>query len=294
MSSIKVKLTDGSRGIELEGEFADVQQVLGLWWSQNAVAAGGSDPGEPTGVGTDAGTSAGKADHIAVDTGWSGTVTVDRTTTVDPGVTLTIAAGTVVTIKNPASLIIAGIVEIQGTSAAKVTFTAPTPGEGHGGLAVLGGGELRMLYGVLSGGGLSIGLAGKATILDSTLTNPRAAGDVLAMNGGTLDMQHSEISLTTGDGGHTALLFNGASNAINVTHCTIRGAPYGLMFYGGTNAVFTNNNWDNGINVDATSGVSGDFSGSYFRGGAPMSVAGATLKVSNAMMAPLVDAKPRP
>ena len=89
------------------------------------------------------------------------------------------------------------------------------------------------------------------------------------------------------------MVFNGATNAISVDHCTIRGAPYGLMFYGGKNAVFTDNNWDNTINVDATSGVSGDFSRSYFRGGAPNVVAGATLTVKNAMTAPIVDAKPR-
>ena len=79
-----MKLTDGSREIELEGEFADVQQLWRLVESE-ARTTSGSDPGGPTGVATGGGTSAGKADHIAVDTGWSGTVTVDRTTTVDPG-----------------------------------------------------------------------------------------------------------------------------------------------------------------------------------------------------------------
>ena len=294
MSNIKAKLTDGSRAIEIEGEFADVQEVLALWWSQRATATIGSHPVGATGEEKGTGTSSGKSDHIAVDTDWTGTVIIDRTTTVNAGVKLTIAAGAVVTIKYPASLVIAGVVDVQGTSAAKVTIAGPSPVEGHGGLSVLGGGELRMHYGVLSGGGLSIGPTGKASILDSTLTNPRMAADVLTMNGGTLDMQYSEISLAAGDGGHTALLFNGGTNVINITHCTIRGAPYGLMFYGGNMAVFTNNNWDNSINVDTTSGVSGDFSGSYFRGGAPISVAGATLLANNMMTAPLVDAKPRP
>lgn len=150
-----------------------------------------------------------------------------------------------------------------------------------------------MRHTALSGGGISIGPSGKATIADSTISNPRTAADVLAMNGGTLDMQYSEIDLTSNNGGHTALLLNGAANKINVTKCTIRGAPYGLMFYGGENAVFTNNNWDNDINVDATSGVSGDFSGCYFRGGAPLSVAGASFTAGNVSSAPIGDAKPR-
>jgi hypothetical protein len=290
MGSIKVKLTDGPREIELEGEFADVQQVLTLWLGQKqavqAPAATGTLPPPSSN------TSAGKADHITTDTTWTGTITIDRNTTVDDGVTLTIAAGTAVTIHSGAGLTIAGIIDIQGTAASNISLAAPSATEGHAGLAVLGGGELRMSHATLSGGGISIGPSGKATIADSILTNPRSP-DIVSMNGGTLDMQHSEINLAAGDGGHTALLFNGAANKINVTHCTIRGAPHGLMFYGGKNAVFTNNNWDNDINVDVTSGVSGDFSGCYFRGGAPVSIAGASLTALGVSSAPLGDAKPR-
>jgi hypothetical protein len=292
MGSIKVKLTDGPREIELEGDFVDVQQIITLWLGQKQAVQAPTATGTPPPP-SSSNTSAGKADHITTDTTWTGTITIDRNTSVDAGVTLTIAAGTAVTINSGAGLTIAGVVDIQGTAASNISLAAPSATEGHAGLAVLGGGELRMNHATLSGGGISIGPSGKATIADSTLTNPRSAPDVVSMNGGTLDMQHSEINLAAGDGGHTALLFNGAANKINVTHCTIRGAPYGLMFYGGKNAVFNNNNWDNDINVDATSGVSGDFSGSYFRGGAPVSIAGASLTALDVSSAPLGDAKPR-
>jgi hypothetical protein len=292
MSNIKVKLIDGSRQIELEGEFADVQQVLVQWWNQSASMVSDGGPSIQKDADVAGGMSVGKADHIGASTTWSGAVLIDRPTTVDSGATLTISAGTVISVKNAASLVIAGIVDIQGKAKAKVIIAAPTPAESHAGISVLGGGELRMHHCMLSGGGLTIGPNGKAKISDSTLTNPRT-GDALAMNSGTLDMQFSEIRMAAGDGGHTALVFNGAGNSISVTHCTIRGAVYGLMFYGGQNAVFTDNNWDNEINVDATSGVSGDFSGSYFRGNAPVSVAGAALKAQNVMMSPRLDATPR-
>ena len=73
--------------------------------------------------------------------------------------------------------------------------------------------------------------------------------------------------------------------------------PYGLMFYAGTNAIFTNNNWyGNQIDVDVTqgSGVSGDFTGSWFDGAPPVAKAGTQLNGLDALSnTKLADAGPR-
>ncbi|MBS1121194.1 MAG: hypothetical protein H6Q90_3422 [Deltaproteobacteria bacterium] len=258
---------------------------------------GGGGGGGGGGSGSGSGSGSGVAGHITADTTWSGTQAIDSATTIDAGVTVTVAAGTTVTIKSSASLTIEGILDIQGTSAAKVTIAATTPTDTHGGLRIPAGGELRMHYAVQSGGGISTSGSGKATIVDSSLSNPgtpSSRGDFLVMNGGTLDMQFSEIGLATGDGTHCAFHFGGSGNTISVTHSTIQGDPYGLMFYGGTGAIFTSNNWENPINVDTSPGVAGDFSNSFFQGGAPTPGSGATLTLNTLSATRLLDAQPRP
>jgi hypothetical protein len=189
-----------------------------------------------------------------------------------------------------------GILDVQGTNVGKVTLASAVAGTKHGGISLPAGGELRMTYGVQSGGGIFL-TGGKATITDTTLSNPggpSSNGDFLVMSGGDLTMSFSEIGLAAGDGTHCNLHFGGAGNLINITKSTIRGVPYGLMFYGGTGSIFTENNWENPINVDAQPGVSGDFSGSYFLGGPPTPPGGATLTLDNLALAPIPDALPRP
>lgn len=250
---------------------------------------------DPNGSGSGSGSNT--AGHITANETWSGVKDIDTATTIDPGVTVTVMPGTQINIDTRASLTVQGILDVQGTSAGKVTIASKTAGTQHGGIKVPMGGELKLAYGVQSGGGIFLSGTGKATIVDTTMSNPggpSANGDFLVMNGGTLDMSFSEIGLATGDGTHCNMHFGGQGNNIRVTNSTIRGVPYGLMFYGGTNAVFTNNNWENPINVDTSPGVQGDFSGSFFQGGAPTPGAGATLILDNLALAPLADAKPRP
>ncbi|MGE3761951.1 MAG: hypothetical protein AB7L94_06855, partial [Kofleriaceae bacterium] len=71
---------------------------------------------------------------------------------------------------------------------------------------------------------------------------------------------------------------------------------YGLMFYHGTNANFTNNNWfGNQIDVATSPGVQGDFTGSWFENTPPPAAGngGAQLIVTGLAAARLTDAGPR-
>ena len=112
-------------------------------------------------------------------------------------------------------------------------------------------------------------------------------------------MSYSQIGVGPGetDTTHCNLHFGGTMpNTIKVTRSDINGAPYGLMFYAGTNANFTNNNWyGNQIDVDTSAGVQGDFSGSWFENGAPPAQGngGATLVLNGISNTRLTDAGPR-
>ena len=250
---------------------------------------GDDDPGPGPGPGPTPNT-------IDADTTFSGVVALDVATTISPGVTVTVMPGTTINVATGARLVVQGILDVQGTSASKIEIKSATEGTKHGGISLPAGGELRMTYGIQTGGGIFL-QGGKATIVDTTLSNagpPSSNGDFLIMSGGDLTMSFSEIGLATGDGTHCNMHFGGAGNLINITKSTIRGVPYGLMFYGGTGAIFTENNWENPINVDAQPGVSGDFSGSFFTGGPPTPPGGATLTLNNLAQAPIADARPRP
>ncbi len=305
---LHIKRIDRSRSAAhplLYNRFMNKALLVALWLplvacvvgDEGQSPGGGDGDGDGSGSGSGSGSGQGQAGRITENTTWTGTQAIDVPTTIAAGVTVTVSPGTVVTIKNTASITAEGILDIQGTSAAKVTIGATSATDRHGGIRIPMGGELKMRYGVQSGGGISTSAGGKATLIDSSFSNqdaPSSRGDFLVMNGGTLDMQFSEIGLATGDGTHCNFHFGGAGNTISVTNSTIRGVPYGLMFYGGTAAVFTTNNWENPLNVDTQPGVNGDFSGSYFQGGAPTPGAGATLVLNNISATPLAGAGPRP
>jgi hypothetical protein len=128
----------------------------------------------------------------------------------------------------------------------------------------------------------------------------KVSGDFLIMNGGSLDVEYSQIGPSPGelDTTHCQLHFN-AATSIKVTHSIISGAPYNLMFYGGQLADFKSNNWlvggaTGGTDVATQPGVTGDFSLGYFERGAPIAGAGATITANNLAAAPLADAGVRP
>lgn len=249
------------------------------------VVGDGSDAGDMTGGGGGDGTGGGGGDgtgggggmggtgisgNITQSTDWSGSVVISGVTTINAGVTVTVAAGTTITVKGVGSLQIAGILDVQGTSAARVIIKPET--QGWGGISVNAGGELKYSFVDQTGAGITTNGTGKTTIRDTRLS--KAAGDFLIVNGGTLDIAYSSIGLDPGqqDTTHCQMHLNQGGNVIKVTHSNIGTASYGLMFYGGMNADFTYNNWfDNTTDVDIQQGspVSGNFSNGWFQKTAP-------------------------
>ncbi len=246
------------------------------------------DTGEDDGGGT--GTGEGIAGNITADTTWSGSVRIKGATTIDAGVTVTVAPGTTLSFADTTRIQIDGTLNIEGTAAGKVNLQAEAGATYYSGFGV--NGTLTMSYAVFKGGAITLNTGATATITDTKMWG--AGGDYLIMNGGTLDMTYSQVGADPGvtDSTHCNLHFSGGT--IKVTRSNINGAPFGLMFYGGTNAIFTNNNWyDSPMkDVDAVAGVSGDFSGSWFQKGQPVS-GGANLTFNNLAPAKLVDAGPR-
>lgn len=232
---------------------------------------------------------------IAADTTWSGTVNITGSLTINAGVTVSVMPATIVNIKAGVGVNIAGTLDVLGTKAEPVTIAPAAAGEFHSGFTVPTGGELHLTYAKQTGGGITLA-GGKAIILDTYMA--KASGDFLIMSGGNLDMQYSQVGMNVGetDTTHCDMHFGGAGNIIKVTNSNISTTPYGLMFYGGTNANFTNNNWfGNTKDVDTSPGVQGDFTGSWFEDAAPPPAGsgGATLIVAGLSATRRLDAGPR-
>ncbi|MCA2976987.1 MAG: right-handed parallel beta-helix repeat-containing protein, partial [Myxococcaceae bacterium] len=114
------------------------------------------------------GATSASAQVVSTNTTWSGTVTLDRDVRVAPGVTLTVAAGTVITAStsdaanlgantSSVELIVQGTLAVNGTAAQPVTFTsAGTTNSSWTGIRVEAGGSASLtaatleeaLYGV--------------------------------------------------------------------------------------------------------------------------------------------------
>lgn len=231
---------------------------------------------------------------VTDDTTWSGTVLIgyDRATTrIEPGVTITVAPGTTLKFKQSAGLDIKGTLKVQGTSAEKVRLE---PAEGNT-YPLLVSGTLELTYAVMERGNIQTTAGSTTTITDTKMF--RAAGDLLIMNGGSVTMTYSQIGPGPDetDTTHCQIHTSGDANTISITKSDINGAPYGLMLYGGRNAIFTNNNWyANEIDISTQPGVSGDVSGSYFDGAPPVAGGGATITADNLSQARLTDAGVRP
>lgn len=235
---------------------------------------------------------------IAADTTWSGTHDITVPTTIAPGVTVTVAAGTTLQIAPTANVLVNGTLKIQGTSAAKVTVRATT-GSYHGGFKVGGmptAGTFEASYLVQDGGGIVTNPGSTTTLTDSKMWN--ASGDFLIMYGGAVTATYSQFGADPGDTDttHCNIHTAGAALDLEITNSNIAGVPYGLMLYGGQNAVLTSNNWfgNTAADVDTNPRVSADLSGSWFDGEAPVAVGGATLTLDNLATARIPGAGVRP
>jgi hypothetical protein len=242
-------------------------------------AGSGSDPGN--GSGTETGPVTEVSGHITASTTWMDTIHVVGGVTIDPGVTVTVKAGTTVDVTSDAGfgITVSGVLDIKGEKDSKVTFRPSTAGETWSDIAVPRGGTMTATYLVQTGGGIAISSTGKVTLTDTRLS--QVGGDFLTMSGGTLSMTYSSIGLELGqhDTTHCDMHVSGPVT-IKASHSNFSTASYGLMFYGGSNADFTYTNWFGNSTTDVATEsafpVTGDFSHSYFARGAP-SYAGFTL-----------------
>src|SRR5262245_28831241 len=225
--------------------------------------------------------------HITEDTRWQGAVEVVDITTIDPGVTITALPGTKIAVANTAHLVVGGGLDRQGLAGDVVTIE-PAGGSFYGGIQVTG--ELTLRYAVQHGGAVITQPGSTTTLVDTIMYG--ASGDLLIMQGGNVDVSYSQLGAPAGitDSSHCNMHTGGPVGTIHVTHPVLSGAPFGVMFYAGTSADFTFDNWDNDLlDVDTEPGVAGDFSHGYFGGGGPVAVAGATLIANDLSPVPLAD-----
>jgi hypothetical protein len=232
--------------------------------------------------------------HVHADTTWADAIDVTASTIIDPGVTVTVTPGTTISVAAAATITVQGTLDIQGTSAAKVDL-APAAGAPHWlGFTVQSGGVLTAHYFVETGGSVDTGGTAKVTLIDSQLS--KASHDLLVMAGGSVDVEYSSIGLEIGQGDTTHCdMHTGAPNAIKVVHTNLSTASYGIMFYGGSNADFTYDNWfGNGVDVDLSpgSGASGNFSFGWFE--KATGPTGIGITATNLSSTRLADAGPRP
>jgi len=244
-------------------------------------ACGTSDTTPPPGGdGTISGT-------IDADTTWTGDLQLKGNVLINSGVTVTVDPGTNITVATGASIDVEGTLAVNGEKG-NVATIASAPGQFWLGVQV--GGTYTMTYGAQSGGAIiTMSSSAKVTITDSSVS--AALGDFLILNGGTMDVEFSNVGLASGDHTHCNMHVNETSG-ITFTHNVNQGVPYGLMLYAGTGVNFTHNNWiGNVTDVEPQPGGTGSFNESYFEKGIPPGVANSTF--DNLASAPLTDVGPR-
>lgn len=257
----------------------------------------GIDPGDDDGSGSGSGSGSASANTITEDATWSGTFDVTANLTIAAGVTVTVEPGATISFAPGGwSITVNGTLDAQGTVDSPITIAPSAPGGFHSGFQVPTGGLVNLSFVVQTGGGIQT-LGGKATIVDTFMS--MASGDLLIMSGGEIDMSYSQVGREVGetDSTHCDMHFGGTTpNIIKVTNSNISTTAYGLMFYAGTNANFTNNNWfGNQIDVATNPGVAGDFTGSWFEDAPPPPAGngGANLIVTDLSAERLLTAGPR-
>lgn len=245
-------------------------------------------PNEGSGSGSaGSGSGDGVSGDITADVTWSGATRIKGSTTIKAGATVTVEPGTTLTFASGAGILVEGTLAVNGTKAATVSLSPEA--SFWSGIEVTG--TYNLTYGLQKGGSIRMRAGSNVTIVDSKLWG--ASGDYIIANGGNLDMSYSNVGADPGvtDTTHCQLHFNSGVGTIKINNSNINSAPFGLMYYGGVNADFRNNNWfGNGIDVDTQPGapVSGDFSGSYFDEAPPTPANGSTLTLTNISTTKLV------
>ena len=189
------------------------------------------------------------AQVINSNTNWSGTVALDRDVRVEPGVTLTVAAGTIITstttdaanlgtTAGKVELIIRGTLVVNGTAGAPVTFTSAGTSAGSWvGLRVETGGSVTLTNAIVEEATIGLDANANVTVTGATFrTNTYG----VQANAGTGSIGTSFFS------GNSYGVY-GSGGAVTVDHSTLVANAYGV--YSGsssgavtvTNSVLTNN-----------------------------------------------------
>ena len=92
---------------------------------------------------------------IAASDSWSGTVNITADVTINPGVTITVQPGTTINVgSQPArTIFVKGALDLEGTSAAKVTVQPNVAGGRWNRVLVLAGAQITAHYMDMTGGG---------------------------------------------------------------------------------------------------------------------------------------------
>jgi hypothetical protein len=221
---------------------------------------------------------------------WSGTIRITASIDIPNGVTITIAAGSTVEVASSASITVDGALTIAGVKGSTVTVEG-LANDTWGFLTVDAGGAVSMSYAEYTGGNIDVKANGSIMLRDSELS--RVSGDLLTSEGGNIDVAYSWLGQPEGqsDTTHCDMHFEGGSPTLSITHTNVSTSVYGVMFYAGTNADFTYNNWfSNSIQVDISGTISGDFSNGWFDKNPP---SGTGITANNLATAMLTDAGPR-
>jgi hypothetical protein len=97
------------------------------------------------------------------------------------------------------------------------------------------------------------------------LQHPQQAPDCVVLNGGGLDLEHSQVT-----GCHCPLHINRADTPLSIVSSIIDGAAYPVMIANAT-GTFTQSHLLGGANhiLDIGGGIAVDITGNYFDGAAP-------------------------
>jgi hypothetical protein len=231
---------------------------------------------------------------ITADRSVSGMVSMTNDVIVEPGVTLTIAAGSMLEVATGKTLRVRGTLAIEGAAGSEVTIL-PTTGNWAGIVAEAGSTVTASYVTGMDVANVVFSHMGSTTTLDHvtmtevghasvvqgmvTITRSRfegisgvsihetghldvsdtyfvgTAGDTVVQTGGTLIMAYTNVGNTATTGDHCAMHLNEGSHA-EVTYSNISDTSVGLMIGGNVGSTFTFSNFQNELNLqDISSGV---------------------------------------
>jgi hypothetical protein len=199
---------------------------------------------------------------VAANQTISGAISMTGDVTVPAGVTLTVAAGTVVTAAGNFSLSIKGTLVVQGTAASPVQFVGASAAS-WGGIAVSGTGTANLSYVTINDASqafaalagttyaldhVTIQHAGSALVLSSTGTvnktvivgqGPNQSMSPVSIQGGSPSFTDLQVTNGAGNPGLDAVVVSGTSSP-KFDHVEVTGYHCAFHFGGGSNITISN------------------------------------------------------